>query len=161
MNTWKVILATLVIFGTGVFTGGLLVHHTSQTHARAGRQTAARTPARPETAVRNTNRVYNPPGPLMPGLRKDFLKNLDCELQLTTEQRTNIEKILCDGQECTKRLWDQIAPDMHQEWVRVRARIRAELTPEQRQRFDELMKRPRKPQAQQDQAPSTPEPNKL
>ena len=27
MNSWKIILATMVIFGTGVLTGGLLVGH--------------------------------------------------------------------------------------------------------------------------------------
>ena len=31
MNTWKIILATLVIFVAGVLTGGLLVSYTDHT----------------------------------------------------------------------------------------------------------------------------------
>ncbi len=32
MNSWKVILATVVIFGAGVLTGGLLVNYVEREH---------------------------------------------------------------------------------------------------------------------------------
>ena len=32
MNSWKVILATVVIFGAGVMTGGLLVNYVDHSH---------------------------------------------------------------------------------------------------------------------------------
>ena len=146
MNPWKVILATLVIFGTGVVTGGLLVYHTSQAPFRRPRL-EPRPPnaaGRLNGAPRQTNRVFNPPGAIMPGLRRDFLRNLDRELELTADQRAHIGKILADGQEHTKKLWDQIAPDVRGEWIRIKARIRAELTPEQRQHFEQMMRHPRR-----------------
>lgn len=88
-------------------------------------------------------------------MRKDFLKALDHEVELTAEQRERIEKILTEGQECTKQVWDKVAPDVRKEWMRVKDRIRAELNPEQRERFDELMKRKkqeeRRPQPPRDE----------
>ena len=45
MNSWKVILATMVIFGTGVVTGGLLVGMRRSMAGIAGRQHLA-TPVR-------------------------------------------------------------------------------------------------------------------
>ena len=34
MNNWKVIFATVVIFGAGVITGGLLVNYVNYSHGR-------------------------------------------------------------------------------------------------------------------------------
>ena len=34
MNSWKVILAAVVIFGAGVLTGGLLVNYVEPSHPR-------------------------------------------------------------------------------------------------------------------------------
>lgn len=141
MNTWKVILATLVIFGAGVVTGALLVKN-SQHASQAAVQPPRNPELRPEADARGTNRPSG--GPKMPGMRRDFLKNLDRELALTTEQRGRIEKILCEGQECTKQLWDKVEPQVRAEWNRVKEAIRAELTDEQKEKFDEFMKRPHK-----------------
>src|ERR1035437_5616366 len=55
VNSWKVILATMVIFGTGVVTGGLLVRH-----AGPGRE--HRQP-RPNIAVHNPQPAPPPPPP--------------------------------------------------------------------------------------------------
>ena len=41
MNTWKVILATMVIFGTGVVTGGLLVRHAGSGRDRHSQRSTA------------------------------------------------------------------------------------------------------------------------
>jgi Spy/CpxP family protein refolding chaperone len=155
-TTWKVILATLVIFGAGVVVGGLLVKHAkwSPFHVSSlAQQPPPNAPTRPDGSPRASNHVFNPSGPLMPGLRRDFLKNLDHEVQLTAEQRERIEKILAEGQECTKQLWDKVAPDVHKEWVRTKDRIRAELTDEQKQRFEEFMKRSKKSEERRPQSP--------
>jgi DNA-binding MarR family transcriptional regulator len=64
---------------------------------------------------------------------------------LTPEQRERIERILKEGQERTRQIWETVAPDMRKELQLVRERIKVELTPEQRRRFEELMKRPLRP----------------
>ncbi|HEV2434512.1 MAG TPA: hypothetical protein VG077_00800 [Verrucomicrobiae bacterium] len=109
MNSWKVVLATVVIFGAGVLTGGLLVNHVVHEH-------------RPL------------PGPRSPETwRKDFVGHLDKALKLTPEQHAAISKIVAEGQERNREIW-------HQEMERVHQRIRAELTPEQRKKFDAMIK---------------------
>jgi Spy/CpxP family protein refolding chaperone len=78
--------------------------------------------------------------PLPVPLKKDFIDRLDRELKLKPEQRQRIEKIITEGQECTKKIWQQVEPDMHKTLVDTRAKIRAELSAEQQVRFEELLK---------------------
>ena len=126
MNSWKVILATMVIFGTGVVTGGLLVHH-----AQRGRD---RHPQRVGTALRSTQ----PPSPGV--LRIEFLRRMERELNLAPDQREPIDRILKDGQERTKKLMETIEPRRREEYKRTLEEFRAVLTPAQRQRFDTVLK---------------------
>ena len=142
MNAWKVILATLVIFGTGVVTGGLLVTYVDRSPQHRRRPVIAESTARNQTnaAGRETSRGANLPNPIPPLLRKDFLQNLDREVRLTPEQHEQIEKIMSEGQELTRQLWDGIAPQLRREMAEVKERIRLVLTPEQRVRFEALMK---------------------
>ena len=141
MNTWKVILATMVIFGTGVITGGLVVRQSGNIKA----------PVHPryDRAQRPL-----PPSPLAEGgipqghiQRFEFLNRVQRELDLSPEQRARVETIITEGQVRTKELWEPAAKQMRQEMQQVRERIRVELTPEQRSRFEELLKQrpPRKP----------------
>ena len=126
MNTWKVILATMVIFGTGVVTGGLLVRY-----AEHGRD---RRPQRPGAVVR-------PAQPVSAGvMRIEFLRRVERELDLTPEQREPIDKVLKEGQERTKKLMDTVEPRRREEFKRTIEEFRAVLTPEQRKRLDELVK---------------------
>ena len=121
MSTWKVILATLVIFTAGMLTGGVMI-----------RQFAKRP---------------SPPPPFQPMvLRKEFLGRMDRELALTRQQRERIEKIMTESQERTRLLWELVGPEMRDEVMHVREDIREELRPEQHAKFEELMKqRPRRP----------------
>jgi DNA-binding protein H-NS len=126
VNSWKVILATMVIFGTGVVTGGLLVRH-----AGPGRE--HRQP-RPNIAVHN-------PQPSPAGLmRIDFLRRMERELDLTPAQREPIEKILKEGQERTKKIMETVEAPRREEFKRTIEEFRAVLTPEQLKRFDESVK---------------------
>ena len=127
MNTWKVILATMVIFGAGVVTGGLLVRHT----------TAPSHPPRPANA-----RL----APISPsGLRMEVLRRVERELDLTPEQRAEVDRIISASQERTKKLMEPLAPQLHAELQQAKESVRAVLTPEQRPRFDELLKQQQKP----------------
>lgn len=140
MRIWRVALATLVIFVAGIVTGALLVSLASRPPARAARGAGER-PPRPLLPLREVAR----PAPHLPGqfgqtLRRDFIERLDRELRLTSAQRERIEKIMHEGQEQTRQLWERIAPQWREEIEQVNRKIRAELTSEQQRRFDELLK---------------------
>ena len=130
MNSWKVILASLVIFGTGVVTGGLLVDHTH--HARrALEHEAVRTP--PEIPM---------PKPIADRIGKQLIQTLNDKLQLTQEQKEKIQKIVADGQDRNHAIWTNVAPQMRAVIQDVHQQIREQLTPEQKEQFEELLKHP-------------------
>ncbi|MDR3456630.1 MAG: hypothetical protein P4N60_04235 [Verrucomicrobiae bacterium] len=135
MNNWKVIptivLATVLIFGAGVITGGLLVNQVQKTHPKAARKPAPAAEARPPATntVASTNELAKLRPPEI--LSKRFLQQLDAELALKAAQRDAISKIIDDGQ-------NQMRKTMQD----ARLEIREVLTPEQRLQFDELVKRP-------------------
>jgi Spy/CpxP family protein refolding chaperone len=141
MNNWKVILATVIIFGAGVLTGGLLVNHVQHANYRMPHKTAA-APASHATATNvTTNGVAHPADSAKPRLpevlSKQFLQQLDENLHLAPEQHEAVQKLINDGQNQMRKVIQD-----------ARLEIREVLTPEQRKQFDELVKRPaRKPAA--------------
>jgi hypothetical protein len=137
VNSWKVILASLVIFGAGVVTGGLLVaylpfHSPGETRMRPieGRDHGQRTEELPRPALADR-------------LSKQFLQQLDEKLQLMPEQKEKIQKILASGQERNHEIWTNVAPKMRLVIQEVNQQIRSELTPEQQKKFEELLKQGR------------------
>jgi hypothetical protein len=133
VNSWKVILATIVIFGAGVITGGLLVGHVTQT---------VRPPWHPP--VPHTNQVDVLPSAMTPEfLRKQFIQQLNDQLELSPQQKDQIKKIIEQGQENTHDLWKIVAPQFQEIWRDTRLQIRDVLTPEQRKQFEILMKQQR------------------
>lgn len=125
MNPWKFILATVLIYGTGVVTGALVT-------------TLVDRP--PKAAVR--------PSPLPTYnqiQRAEFLNRLQKQLNLTTEQHDRIGQILRDSNQRTKPYWDPVAAKMKEEVRVVTEKIRAELTPEQSVKFDTEIKASRSP----------------
>ena len=118
MKIWKVILATIVIFAAGAFVGGIIVKN----------RTPQSLPAKP------------PVPPILSQQR--FQEKLKKELQLTAEQTNRIDRIFAESNERIKILWDLIGPEMQKERQEVYGSIRAELTPEQRERFEQLLKHP-------------------
>jgi hypothetical protein len=138
VNNWKIIWATMVIFGAGVVTGGLLVKHASRVPpGRAHRPPAVQ---RPAPAVS--------PG----GMRLEFLRRAERELDLTRGQRERADQIIKDSQERTKKILEPVAPEMRNELQRTREEFRGVLTPAQRARFDEMAKQP-KPQREPRRSP--------
>jgi len=112
VNTWKVILATIVIFAAGAVTGALLVRLSA--HPRQG------------------------PG----GVRLEFLRRMERDLDLTTEQRERINRILKESQEQTRRIMEPVSPALHTELQRTKEEFRQVLNAEQQTRFDQLLKHP-------------------
>jgi len=127
VNTWKVIVATMVIFGAGVITGGLLVKQTILVHP-------------PKQAHSNaSNRTV----PTAPGVtRVEFLRRAERELNLTPEQREQADKLIAASQDRTKKIMEPVAPKIREELKQTKDQFRALLTPEQQTRFDEMLKKP-------------------
>lgn len=119
MNYWKVVLATAVIFGAGVITGGLLVRHAS--------------PARPARGIHGGVSPRQSQPISAGGVRLEFLKRMERELDLTPDQRERIDKVLSSSQDRTKKM-------IREELQSARAEFREVLTEDQRKRFDESLK---------------------
>lgn len=83
------------------------------------------------------------------GYRLEFLRRVQRELNLTPDQQARIEDHIRRSQDRFRTLWQPVAPEVRSEMEEVRSRIRAELTPEQRERFDRMLReRPRRGEVQ-------------
>lgn len=126
MNTWKVILATMVIFAAGVVTGGLLSlqlqHSGSETRQRVSAPRSSQT---------------NSPG----RQRLEFLRRAQRELNLNADQRERVDKVLKESQERTRKLMEPVSPMLKQELERTKIEFREVLNPKQQKKFDELLKK--------------------
>jgi len=159
MNSWKVILATVVIFGAGVLTGGLLVNYVDQEHGPNARFLFWRENPHPQMGDRGPSHPEELPRPRSPEMwRKEFIGHLDKALKLTPEQHAAISKIITEGQERNREIWTNVAPKMHQEMEQVHQRIRAELTPEQQAQFEAMIKQFAPHHPPHDQEPQRPPP---
>jgi Spy/CpxP family protein refolding chaperone len=130
VNSWKVILATVVIFGAGVMTGGLLVNYVD--HSRP------KNPGPHHNAKGAESHELPMPRPAV--LDKQFVQQLNVALKLTPQQREKITKIMADGQQRNHDLWKLVAPQFRAVMQDVHEHIRAVLTPEQRRKFEELIR---------------------
>lgn len=134
MNYWKVILATVVIFGAGVLTGGLLVNYVTHSHPKTSHRPVSA--ATNSTALAST--IVQPKTPRVPEiLSSQFVEQLNNELQCTLEQRVAIEKIISESQGQMRKAVQAVRQG-------TREKIREQLDPAQQKQFDELMKRPQK-----------------
>jgi hypothetical protein len=146
MNSWKIILATVVIFGAGVITGGLLVNHVKDQPPGGVEAQNPGANDHPPMEGHGSGRPPEVPLPrLAERLSKEFVHQLNNSLHLTPLQREAIAKIVADGQERNHVLWTNVAPQMRKVMQDVNQQIRAELTPEQVKQFEELMKQSRPP----------------
>ncbi len=137
MNDWKIIFATVVIFGAGVISGGLLVNYTDVAHLKAAQPPPPFVDVTNNTALTDTNRVVKPPNKRLPEiLSRQFVDRLEKELQLTLDQRADIEKIIAQSQDEARKSFQTIRQEARQS-------IREELTDEQKKRFDDLFKQNR------------------
>lgn len=136
MSPWKVILATMVIFGCGVVTGGLLMENGLRIRFA---------PAKPVQAPPRPPAVTNQAPPMIQFQRPEFLRKMQKQLDLTPDQCDAITKIMHDSQERTRPIWELIQPRLREEMKRDRQEIRAVLNPGQQREFDDMLRgRPRK-----------------
>jgi Spy/CpxP family protein refolding chaperone len=106
------VLATLVIFASGVVTGGLLVRNVL--------------PQRPVPT----------PGPGWQMARLDQFQRAVNQLDLTPEQRMKVVRIARERQEYIADMIRILEPDLPALFVRMRQEIDQVLTPEQRDELD-------------------------
>jgi Spy/CpxP family protein refolding chaperone len=119
MSTWKSALAVLLIFALGTVFGVVLA----------------------------TRMAPRKPGPDLPARELLGLRNreaLERSLSLSPGQKQAIDRIIGDTRNDLTRARQEMRPRVRQIMLNARARIRAELTPEQQRRFDELIKENRK-----------------
>ena len=119
----------MLIFGTGVITGGLLVHKTDRIKPRQQQGMGLR----------------QVPAASAGGMRVELLRRMERELDLSVEQRELIDKIIKESQERTRKIMEPVSPQMREELQLTKDRFRAVLTPEQRERFDELTRQQQRP----------------
>jgi hypothetical protein len=141
VNTWKVILATIVIFSAGVITGALVARQTASLNA----------PARQRPTLSSRPGMISAAG----DLRLEFLRRAQRELDLNQDQRERIDKIIKESQERTRKLMEPVAPELHAELQRTKDQFLQVLSPDQRTRFDKLVKRQQRPHEPR-RSPSTP-----
>ncbi|MBZ5703418.1 MAG: hypothetical protein LAN84_16415 [Acidobacteriia bacterium] len=73
--------------------------------------------------------------------RAQIVERFNQELQLSAAQRASLEVISKDMQAEFKALHEQIKPQMNEVREKAHSRIREILTPEQKPKFEELLKR--------------------
>jgi hypothetical protein len=140
VNSWKVILATMVIFGTGVVTGGLLVRNSQRIQFLPPQAN----PNFPRPPQQNASAG---------GSRVEFLRRVERDLTLTSEQRERIDKIIAASQERTRKIMEPVTPRMREELQRTKEEFRQALNPDQRVRFDDLLKQQQRPRDQRRSVP--------
>ena len=118
----------MIIFAGGVITGGLLVNKT------AGRREL------PPTIVTTTNT-----SPAL--IRFETLRALTRELGLTADQQAVIGKLIDEARDRVGIWMSLIEPETQEELKKLREEIRTRLTPQQRPRFEEMLRARAKRQA--------------
>ena len=149
MNYWKIILATVVIFGAGVLTGGLMVQSVDRARLASEAPRQGLTDFHWPTNRPEGMRAPDPFRPRQPEMfEKQFVQQLDDSLRLTAVQRDKITSIIADGQERNRVVWTNYTPQLRKVMQDVQQKIRAELTPDQLKKFEVMMKPrpPRRPQ---------------
>jgi hypothetical protein len=133
VKVWKVILAALVIFSAGMVTGALTVN------------LDFREPVPRKTSSNNAGQRP----------RSDFATRMQRELALSPEQKEQIDVILRESKERSKKIWESA----NEEHRNVRENIRGVLTPDQRKQFEETFKNrgPHKPGDSKKEDPKKPD----
>lgn len=119
VTSWKIIVATLVIYTAGLVTGTYL------SDLKDG----------PRRSPDNRRDPSSPRGPRM----QDFVQRFGDELNLSNQQRTNITQIVKTSQERMNELMKEMQPRIHREFTSVNDEIKEQLTGDQKAEFEKIM----------------------
>lgn len=139
MNAWNLILATVVIFGTGVITGGLLVDHVLHPHPKVTHRVPVPVTATNHVAAETHPTDFNKPKP-SEIISQQFVEQLDERLQLAPAQHEAIEKIILGGQEENHSISTNCAAKYRQVVQDVKQKILEQLNPDQIKAFEKLLR---------------------
>lgn len=129
VSTWKPVLAALVIFAAGVVTGAFTIQlRRARPLPSPANRTERATAPRPWLSTRAEAQL------------RELAQRMAQELDLTPVQRERVEKLLHESQGRMRAIAEEVAPRTREELRHVREQLRAELTPAQRRKLDELMK---------------------
>jgi Spy/CpxP family protein refolding chaperone len=102
------------------------------------------------------------------GQRYEFLRRATRDLELTPAQRAQVDRVLKEAQERSRRIMEPVGPQLREELQRTKEQFRDLLTPQQRARFDEVLKQqqqrprdqrdPRRPLVPSAEQPPQPQP---
>ena len=129
MDQWKVILATLMIFGSGIGTGYLMSRSSSS-------ESKGLLPTQTQSGTGQLN-----PGSAQQTTRPIFFRSsgyLDRHLGLSEEQRTLIQDINKESHQRIHEFGKPFRDQLHSEHQEIQNQIRQALTPEQVVTFDNL-----------------------
>ena len=130
MEQWKIILATMIIFGSGVGTGHLISHKEPSSTLRPNK-------ANPRLQSKTTNVKRH----TTPSTRPIFLRGtgyLDRHLSLSDEQKVQIRGITQKSQQRIHEFGKPFRDQLQLEHTEAQTQIRKLLTPEQTKTFDNL-----------------------
>ena len=96
------------------------------------------------TNRRSERAAVRPPG----WQRFEALKRLEDQIQLAPDQKERIRTLVRESEQRIRSDWEPVVPRIQTEIRDLRRQIAAELNPEQRERFDQLLER-------RDSTPST------
>jgi Spy/CpxP family protein refolding chaperone len=128
VKIWSVVIAVMLIFGAGVVTGGLLVRTRVVQHETAPAPAAQRSAA---------------PMPNLALGRQMFIQRVRSELDLTPEQSAKVDEIMAESHKRIAKIYEPVTPQAREESRRVRQEILALLTPQQKKKFTQSIKRQR------------------
>jgi Spy/CpxP family protein refolding chaperone len=134
VSYWKPILAALVIFAAGVVTGGLTLD--LGTSKPDERKWSSR-PNNPGTGGAWQGRSREARERHL----SEVCSRMAHDLGLSEEQRDRIEGIIRDTHEKVRAMVDEISPGTRNAFKEMEEAIKAELTPEQVEKFEEINKR--------------------
>ncbi|HIG27040.1 MAG TPA: hypothetical protein EYQ50_04330 [Verrucomicrobiales bacterium] len=139
MSLWKVIAATLLIYSAGILTGTFLSHWKSDSSkgeiGEFGQPPIGRSM---RGGMGNRHGERGPESYFINAFMRR-MKGLD----LNENQVKQIKDILKTSHSRTKDLRDSISSPLKDEYEKVKEEIRAELTPKQKERFEESFKQRR------------------
>ena len=127
MSPWKVILATLLIFGSGIGTGVLLSKRNAPTDEPQPGELGKFAPANSNDNPRSLRPVFF----RSPGF-------LDRHLELTQPQKEQVQSIMETSHEHIRELSTPFRNQLKEEQQAVQKALREILTPEQAKKFNNL-----------------------
>ncbi len=150
--TLKIAGAAVLLFTAGVLTGSFGTSaFKSQNRPRSPRPpfstsfqppstpavTGVSPPAGSSTNRRSERATVRPPG----WQRFEALRRLEDQIRLDPEQKDRIRGLVRESEERIRTDWEPVVPRIQSEIRELRRKIAAELSPEQRERFDQLLER--------------------